>query len=63
MILPNIVLNRLNADRLDGLAKWHGTSPDIMAKQIIEEALREIWKTQGRDIEEMQRGLEYFAKL
>ena len=46
--------------RLDGLAQWHNTSSGQMAKYILEEALNELWKTYVSDIEEMERGLEYF---
>lgn len=35
----NIVLNQHMAERLTGLSQWNNTSPEIMAKLILEEAL------------------------
>ena len=62
MKLDNIHLNATVARRLTGIAGWHNTTPDMMAKLILEEATREIWAHQGHAIEEMQRGLDYFNK-
>ncbi len=63
MKLSTIHLNDTAARRLAGIAAWHQTTPDMMAKLILEEGTREIWTHHGQDIEDMQRGLEYFRQL
>ncbi len=56
----NVPLSDALHSRVVSIAKWQGTSPDVVARELLRAASAEIWKYQGSEIEEMMKGLEYF---